>query len=354
MNDGIFCLGRFAMTLSSDSLPNSLAVRNHSLSTAFSLLMQSLPYALARFGILIAASFICIVYAIITIGGAAWLGTHIAQAFGWVWFIGCASAAFWAWTTLLRYGFHLLACGHVAVLTELIVRGSIGNGSESMLTYGRRIVTERFGQVNALFGMNLLIRGILNMFHRTLDWAAELLPIPGLESIANLVTAVLRASTRYMDKVIFSYNLARGVENPWDGARDGIVYYSQNAKEILKTSVWIVILEKVLTVVVWIIMLVPAAAITTMLPHAMREAGGLVSVLIAVLFALAARAAFVKPLFLTMIMVRFHALIEHQVPNPEWVAYLSQVSDKFREIAEKAQGVFTSGHVAEPPRPATP
>jgi hypothetical protein len=330
------------MSASFESQPYPLAVRDSTLTSASGLLLQSLPYALARFGILLAASFICILWIMITVGGAAWLGTHIAQAFGWIWFIGCASAAFWIWSTLLRYALHLIECGHVAVLTELIVHGKIDCRGESMLAHGRRIVTERFGQVNVLFGMNMLIRGTLNAFHNTLDWVAEALPIPGLESVANLVTAILRASTRYMDKVIFSYNLARGVENPWDGARDGVVYYCQNAKPILKTSIWIVVLEKLLSAGLFVLMLIPAAAITATLPHAVRESGGLVSVCIAVLLALTARSAFVKPLFLIMIMTRFHALIEHQTPNTAWVAQLDQISDKFRDLGQKAQA-FAAG-----------
>ena len=31
-----------------------------------------------------------------------------------------------------------------------------------------------------------------------------MLPIPGIESIGKLITAILSAATRYMDKVIFS------------------------------------------------------------------------------------------------------------------------------------------------------
>ena len=73
---------------------------------------------------------------------------------------------------------------------------------------------------------------------------------------------ILRAATRYLDKVILSYNLARGDEEPWRGAREGMVYYAQNAVPILKTAVWIVILERVLTVVLWLLLLAPAAAIT--------------------------------------------------------------------------------------------
>lgn len=338
------------MSSSFDSQQYPLAVRDSSLTAAFGLLVRTLPYALARFGILVAASIAGIIWIVVTIGGTAWLGSHIAQAFGLVWFVGCVAVAGWFWATLLRYLLHLIDCGHVAVLTELIVHDTISNGTESMFDYGKRIVTERFGEVNVLFAMNMTVRGVLNAFHRTLDWIGEVLPIPGLDSLANLVTAILRVATRYMDKVIFSYNLACNAQNPWENARDGIVYYCQNAKSILKTSVWIVVLELLLSALAWLILLIPAAAITVVLPQSVREMGGLVTIVIALLFALAARAAFVKPLFLIMIMTRFHALIEHQPINAAWVAHLDQLSDKFRDLGQKAQGFVGMGA----PRSAAP
>ena len=128
-----------------------LAVRDHGLGSAVTLLMQSLPYALARFAILLGYTVACIVWLVVTFGGAAWLGTHIAGAFGVAWFVVCVVGIGWFWGAVLRYLLHLLACGHVAVLTDLITNGRIGNGSESQLAYGRRVVTERFGQVNALY-----------------------------------------------------------------------------------------------------------------------------------------------------------------------------------------------------------
>ncbi len=318
-----------------------LAVRDHGLGTAISLLLQSLPYAVARCGILFAYSLGCIIWLVVTFGGAAWLGTHIANAFGVVWFVLCVVGIGWFWGAVLRYLLHLLACGHVAVLTDLITKGQVGNGSESQLAYGRRVVTERFGQVNALFGLNMLVRGILQAFHRTLDWIAEMLPIPGLESLSNLVNIVLRAATRYLDKVILSYNLARNDQDPWRGAREGIVYYCQNAKPILQTSIWIVILERVLTFVLWLVLLAPAAAITVVLPASVRESGGIVTIIIAILLAGTLRASFIKPLFLIMMMVRFHALIENQPINEEWDARLSSVSDKFRTLGTQATTAFS-------------
>jgi len=319
-----------------------LAVRDHGLAAAISLLMQSLPYALARFGLLLACTVVCIIWIVIAFGGAAWLGTHIAGAFGFVWLLICLAGAGFFWGTILRYLLHLIACGHVAVLTELITHGKVGNGSEPMLAYGKRVVTERFGEVNALFGLNLMVRGILAAFHRTLDWISELIPIPGLESLSNLVNIILRAATRYIDKVILSYNLARGDVEPWRGAREGMVYYAQNAMPILKTAVWIVILERALTVVLWLLLLTPAAAITLMLPRAVHEQAGIVTILVAALLAGPLRAAFLKPLFLIMMMVRYHALIEHQPINEEWDARLAAISDKFRDLGSQAMAGMTS------------
>ncbi len=154
---------------------------------------------------------------------------------------------------------------------------------------------------------------------------------------------ILRAATRYLDKVILSYNLARGDVEPWRGAREGMVYYAQNAVPILKTAVWIVILERVLTVVLWLLLLTPAAAITWMLPRAVRESAGIVTILVAAILAGPLRAAFLKPLFLIMMMVRFHALIENQPINQEWDARLATISDKFRDLGTQAMAGFASG-----------
>ena len=311
-----------------------LAIRDHSLLAAIGLLLRSLPYALMRLGVSLAFAFAGLIWIVVAFGGAAWLGGHIAGAFGVVWFIICVVGIGWFWGTILRYLLHLIECGHVAVLTELITKGEVGNGAEPMFAYGKRLVTERFGQVNALFALNMTVRGILAAFHRTLDWLSDLLPIPGLESLLNLLNLVLRAATRYLDKVIFSYNLARNAGDPWTGAREGLVYYCQNAKPILMTSAWIVVLEYALTFALWVILLAPAAAVTLMLPSSVREAGALVTILIAALLAAALRASFVKPLFLIMIMVRFHTLIENQPINEEWNARLLEVSDKFRSLGQ--------------------
>ena len=56
----------------------------------------------------------------------------------------------------------------------------------------------------------------------------------------------------------------------------------------------------------------------------------------AALIALGARAAFLKPVLLVMVMLRFHLAVQNQPINAEWDAKLSQLSNKFVEIKQQA------------------
>ena len=309
-----------------------LLVRDHGLATALGLLIQTLPYAVARWAVLLALAVACAIWLGIAFGGAAWLGTHVAAMFGVCWFVGLMLVGCWVWATVLRYLLHMIACGHVAVLTELITRGRIGDGSEGQFAYGRRIVTARFGEVAALFGLSMLIRGVLAAVHNALDSLGQWLPTPGVSTIVGLVNAVPAAATRYLDKVVLSYDLARGGDDPRRNVQDGLVYYCQNAKPILMTSIWMVVAERALSILLWLVLLVPAGVVTMLLPDALRENGAMVTIVIAALLAMTLRAAFIQPLFLICIMIRFHALVHEQRINATWVGYLDGLTDKFRKI----------------------
>ena len=117
-----------------------------------------------------------------------------------------------------------------------------------------------------MFGLGMLIDGIVAAFNRTLNWIANLLPVPGLDSVMSVVRGILRASTTYIDETIFSINLARGDENVFRSSKDGLIYYAQNAKEVLRVGLWVVILDYVLTFAVWLVMLAPAFVLAYLLP----------------------------------------------------------------------------------------
>jgi hypothetical protein len=198
-----------------------------------------------------------------------------------------------------------------------------------------------------LFAVDTLVSGVVRTFNRSLDFVANLLPIPGLSSIASFVNAVIYAATTYIDETIFSYGLAReqspfgdheARDNPWASAKDGLIYYAQNSKEILKTGVWVVVLDKVLTAVIWVVMLAPAFVIAAVLPKSVVAVGFWFVFGFAALLAANVRAAFLKPLFLVMVMTKFHVQVQNQAINPEWDQRLSGLSNKFRELSDKIKG----------------
>jgi hypothetical protein len=330
-----------------------VAISEASIGTSLSLLIQTFPYALTRFAILFAASVATLIWYGITFGGGAFIGKHV-PLLGWAWILAGLGAWGYVYWFVVRYFLYLLKAGHIAVLTELVTHGRIGNGQENMFHYGKRVVTERFGEVNALFALDALVKGVVHAFNRTLDWVASLIPIPGLSNLTNIVQTVVRATTSYIDETLFSYSLARGDSNPWRSAQDGLIYYAQNHQEILKTGVWIALLDWALTFVAWLLCLVPAGVLCWLLLPA-GGGGQFAVLLLAVLVASNLRAAFLKPLFLIMMMIKFHVCVRNQPINLEWDQRLSGVSDKYRELKSKlfevpqpAQG---SVAVAAPPAP---
>ena len=310
-----------------------LVIEDASVTTSIGLLLKTAPYIAMRFCLLVGVTLVTILWFGITFGGAGLLGEKIHPWIGWGWLVAGCGVYGWLWATVVRYALYLVKCGHIAVLTELITTGSISNGAEGMFSYGKRIVTERFGEVNVLFALDVLVDGVVGAFNRTLEWISALLPIPGLHQLTRIVTAVVRAATTYLDETIFSYNLARGEDNPWRGGRDGIIYYCQNNREVLKTAAWCVALDYLLTAIAWVIMLAPAALLTWVMPFF----GGW-AFLVAVLFALNVREAVLKPLFLIMIMTKFHVAIRGQAINEEWDETLTRLTPKFTKIKEKMVG----------------
>ncbi|HEY3594990.1 MAG TPA: hypothetical protein VGL13_13995 [Polyangiaceae bacterium] len=315
-----------------------LAIRDASFGTAVGLMMKTLPYALARFAVLFAVAIVTVVWYVVAFGGFARLGGKIHPFVGFAWLLASFGIYGWLWWLVVRYFLYLLKCGHIAVLTELITQGRIDNGSQGMFAYGKKVVESRFAEVNVLFVIDRLVSGVVRAFNRTLDFIAGLLPVPGLSSIMSFVNAVIYAATTYLDETIFSYGLARRETNPWASAKDGLIYYAQNSKEILKTGVYVVILEKVLTVVVWIVMLAPAFALSAIMPRSVVGWGAIFVFGFAALLAGTVRAAFLKPLFLIMVMTKFHVQIQNQPIHLEWDERLSRVSSKFREIEQNMRG----------------
>jgi hypothetical protein len=185
-----------------------------------------------------------------------------------------------------------------------------------------------------LFAVDQLVKGVLRAITGLVRGLFTVLPLPGARQIVSVIHAFLRVAVGFIDEVILAYLIRTRSTNPWEGARTALVLYGQNYKAMLKNAAWITLFIYGLSVVVFLVMLAPAAALVYLIPGAW-SAGGLV---FAVLFAWSVKAALLEPLAVTCLMQAYFRAIEGQSPDPEWEARLSQMSDKFRTLRERALG----------------
>jgi hypothetical protein len=319
-----------------------------SIGRTLGLMGQTLPFIVFR---IIVYFGIAIAYVLVTgVGvGVGWgVGAFgspdfRAGAMGWGGIIGFALTAGTIWF-LREYILYIVKAGHIAVLVELIDGRGVPGG-RGQITYATEIVKSHFAETNVLFGVDLLVRGVLAAILGLIQGITSFLPIPGLQNVVALVRAFLRVAIGLMDEVVLGYLFRVRTTNPWHDAETAIVLYAQNYKVMLKNAAWLTIITYVLAFVVFLLMLAPAAALVWFIPNAWG-AGGFV---FAILFAWAVKAALIEPFAIAAMTEVYFRVIEGQTPDPAWNERIGQVSRKFRELKEKAANWVGGGAVPRAP-----
>lgn len=300
-------------------------------------MMQTLPFVVLRMA----------VYFVITLAYILVTGTGAGIGFGvgalgdagfqtgstfWGGLIGfgiVGAVMYWA----REYILYIAKAGHIAVLVELIDGKQLPEG-RSQVEHGRVVVTERFAQASVLLAVDQLIKGVLRAVTGLIRGLLTILPIPGVRQLTGILHAFLQVAVGFIDEVILAYAIRTGSTNPWASAKDALVLYGQNYKVMLKNAAWLSIIVYLLSFVVFLVMLAPAALVVYLMPGAWA-AGGFV---FALLFAWAVKAALLEPFAITCLMQVYFKTIEGQQPDPEWDARLEQMSGKFRDLKTRAFG----------------
>ncbi len=312
-----------------------------SFTRSIGMVMRTLPFVILRivvyFGIALA-------YAL-SIG----VGAFVGYGFGHLGSVdGPATGAFWggligfgvvsaALYFAREYLLYLVKAAHIAVLVEVMDGRDIPNG-RGQVKYGAAFVQAHFGEASVLFGVDQVIKGVIRALFGIINVFTAFLPIPALQQLIRIVEAIIRNSLTYVDEVILAYMIRTRTQNPWNTAKDGLILYAQNYKFILKNAVWLSVFLWGLTLVLFIVLLGPAAAIMAFASgHNGEGMGvGIWVFAIALIFAWAVKAAVLEPIAIASLMQVYFKVIEGQTPDPEWDARLSGVSKKFRDLADKA------------------
>jgi hypothetical protein len=307
-----------------------------SISKTLGIMLRTMPFILFRMAVFFGIT-IAYIFATGT-GGAIGYGVGKISAdpdaqgtfavWGSVVGFGIVSAVlFW----IREYILYIVKAGHIAVMVELLQGKELPQG-RGQIEHAKAVVTERFVETNVLFALDQLIKGVIGAITGLIGGIAAFLPIPGLNGLANFINTIIRISLTYVDEIILGYAIKTNSSNPWENARTGVIFYAQNGKVMVKNAIWLSIFMWIISIVVFLLMLAPAAALLVMFPG---QAGGWAFV-IAIVFAWAFKAALLEPFAIAALMDVYFRVIEGQKPNPQWEQRLDEASNKFQELGNKA------------------
>ncbi len=248
---------------------------------------------------------------------------------------------------LREYLLYVVKAGHIAVMVE-ILDGRELPGGKGQIAYASQIVRERFTEASVLFGIDQLVKGVVNTITGLVQGLMNFLPIPGLQSLMGVVRAYLKLAVGLIDEVILAHAIRHRSDNPWGSAKEALVLYGQNAGPMLKNAAWLTLFTYGLSLIVFLLMLAPAAAIVYVMPGAW-SAGGVV---FALLFAWAVKVALIEPFAIACLLQAFFKITDGQQPNPAWEAKLEGASSKFKKLGERAMGWATGGRKMPEAEPA--
>lgn len=242
--------------------------------------------------------------------------------FGFVW-----AVLYW----LREYSLYLVKAGHIAAMVHLIDGHAVPGGA-GQVGYAHAVVKRRFAEASAFFVVDQLVKGAIRAVATLIGGFAALLRVPGLGGLVSLLNAVVRLSVTYVDELVLGYNIRQHSASPFETARQGVVLYAQNGMAMVKNAVWLALIQWGLVVAIFVVMLAPAGSLVYLMPG---QSSGWVFVL-ALFLAWAVKAAVIEPFAIACLMQVYFARIEGQLPDPEWDRKLSQASEQFRKLKERA------------------
>jgi len=323
---------------------------NLQLGRAFGIVMQTTPYIVYR-----AAVYGCICLAV-----AFYL--LILALIGWVFGSGAAVVLFFI--TLIAGGFlgvgrllseyvlYMLQAGHIALITEIVQNGKLPDGI-SQTKWAKDQVMGYFKEMSVLAAVDQLLDGIIRTINRRLFNVMNVLPIPGMEGAAKIAQKIVDFSLTYVDESVIAHTFRTKNENVFDAAKSGIILYAQSWQGILKNAVAVTLLSYVFVLFATIIFLIPLGILALLLPEAWATTKFFLFVF-AIFLGISAKWILFDPIACTSTILTFLHESEGQEPNAEWEARIEDVSDKFRELKQKAaQGMADlQGKPEQPDQPA--
>jgi len=319
------------------------------LGRALSIVMKTLPLLLVRLGVYIAFWTVTLIY-LGLVGGVAWLMSALWEPLGFFTFIAGLVGIGPLYQLAYRYVFYILKAAYIAVAAEFIINGKLPQGAGGQLEWGRKAVTNRFGEASAMFVIDELVDGVIRAFTRTVWNVARMLPGETLENLARVVERVVMFAMTYIDEAILARSFWNKEENIWESAEEGVVLYAQSWRPILTNAVVLMLLSYVPFVFAVILF---GAPIGLLVGAFVGQRAGAITVIAVLVFAFLVKVAIGDAFAMVAIIDAYHRETAEMEPSPEMTSRLQGVSDQFRDLQRRAaEAVGGGGGSSSGPSPA--
>lgn len=335
----------------------AIAERKTGFFVALRLSLKLLPYALFRFAHWSMFTAISIAMVVAALGLGTFLSIAVNKWVGVVLIFGGLIPFAWFWLPFVERKTFGAKCAHIAMLTELITKGQIGDGRQGLFDYAKHVVTTRLGDLCSLWDVHRSVNRTLRQLGRVLDVIGTWMPID-ISAVKRVLYAVVSGVSRYLDAVILSYGWARGDQDFADPAIDGVVYCAQNGRKMFTTGIGVVVLEWLMVVPLWLMAALGSissvfaatyaaqggdlAALRVDLVGTIKAApvpvliavgaGLVVGGLIAWLIVRTIRESLIQPTLITMVMLKFHNAVERQPLEESWKERLRGAGDGLGQL----------------------
>ncbi|MCD6477626.1 MAG: hypothetical protein J7K87_01355 [Candidatus Aenigmarchaeota archaeon] len=229
----------------------------------------------------------------------------------------------------VRYVMYMFKAAHISVIAEIFKTGAVPKGQ---VKFGLEKVKKHFLSSSGLFAVDLVIDSILREFHKLATRVESAIPIQQLRTLIKIIVAVISTVVSYIDEAILSYIFLKEDKNTWKSARDGIVLYAKNWKELLVVSGVLVIGLYLFTYIVFQI-----TFSSGIIAHSFFAGLG-TFVVWAIILAIVAviYIGILQPYVQTIIITTFLNEIKDDTPDSKTMDWLMSISGKFRELVSKA------------------
>jgi hypothetical protein len=309
---------------------NFMNLNSIQLGTSFRLMLRTLPIIGIRLGANLLFWIALLIYLAIA-GWVAYLVGNAIQIVGIILFIVAIVAIIPIYSLAYRYVFYMLKAAHIAVIAELLANGKVPEG-RGQLDWGRQKVQSRFGEMNAMFLIDELVSGVVRAFTRTVFVLTAWLPGDTLYTAVRMINRVIEYAMNYIDEAVLARSFWTERESVWANARDGVVLYAMVWKPILMNAIALMILSYVPFVVVFILFSAPIGFLLSQTSPQLAGWSIIATLVLSYLIKVAVGDAFA----MTAIIAAYQRETASLTPDPDMVAKLDSVSNKFGELKKRA------------------